>query len=158
MCAQEAQAAIEGASGCVNVGCCRILACLYLHDILLNPLFAVLSCLAAPSLWIGRFRRAQVAVGLPRAGASEFLLLLLANLFVVSKNPTVSSAEISQVAGMIQQNLIGHSNHIIHAPPSGPSYLPQTKAERLRELQSLFEEGAINEEELANGRAAIIRS
>ena len=53
--------------------------------ILLNPLFAVLSCLAAPSLWIGRFRRAQVAVGLRRAGASEFLRLLHANSFVVSK-------------------------------------------------------------------------
>ena len=79
-------------------------------------------------------------------------------LLAEASNPNVSNAEITQVAGLLQQVGVIGNNHIIHAPPSGPSYLPQTKTERLRELQSLFEEGTINAEELATGRAAIIRS
>ncbi len=80
-------------------------------------------------------------------------------LLAEASNPIVSSAELTQVAGLLHQvGFNTNNNQIIQAPPSGPSYLNQTKAERLSELQSLFEEGAINAEELATGRAAIIRS
>ena len=43
------------------------------------------SCLAAPSRWIGRFRRVHVAAGLQRVGASELHWLLSASAVVVSK-------------------------------------------------------------------------
>ena len=83
-------------------------------------------------------------------------------LLAEASHPIVSSAELAHVAGLLQQvggvGMVGNNNHIIQAPPSGPSYLHQTKAERLSELQSLFEDGRINAEELATGRAAIIRS
>jgi hypothetical protein len=36
-----------------------------------NLFVAGLNCLATLLLWIGRFRRAQAAAGLPRAGASK---------------------------------------------------------------------------------------